>query len=79
MGRRRLSVFLSERHTPSGFSSIFPEGEMIGFVESVNKETANFLTIKVKLATDFKRISDVYIIANTRKEEQQALGRENHE
>ena len=62
----------------SGFSSIFPEGEMIGFVESVNKETANFLTIKVKLATDFKRISDVYIIANTRKEEQQALGRENH-
>ena len=63
----------------SGFSSIFPEGEMIGFVESVNKETANFLTIKVKLATDFKRISDVYIIANTRKEEQQALGRENHE
>ena len=63
----------------SGFSSIFPEGEMIGFVESVNKETANFLTIKVKLATDFKRISDVYIIANPRKEEQQALGRENHE
>ena len=63
----------------SGFSSIFPEGEMIGFVESVNKETANFLTIKVKLATDFKRISDVYIIAITRKEEQQALGRENHE
>ena len=63
----------------SGFSSIFPEGEMIGFVESVNKETANFLTIKVKLATDFKRISDVYIIANTRKEEQPALGRENHE
>ena len=63
----------------SGFSSIFPEGEMIGFVESVNKETANFLTIKVKLATDFKRISDVYIIAKTRKEEQQALGRENHE
>ena len=48
-------------------------------LESVNKETANFLTIKVKLATDFKRISDVYIIANTRKEEQQALGRENHE
>ena len=57
----------------SGFSSIFPEGKLIGFVESVNKETANFLTIKVKLATDFKRISDVYIIANTRKEEQQAL------
>lgn len=43
----------------SGFSSIFPEGKLIGFIESVNKETANFLTIKVKLATDFKKISDV--------------------
>lgn len=57
----------------SGFSSIFPEGKLIGFVESVNKETANFLTIKVKLATDFKKISDVYVIANTRKQEQQQL------
>ena len=33
----------------------------------------NFLTIKVKLATDFKKISDVYVIANTRKQEQQQL------
>lgn len=63
----------------SGFSTIFPEGELIGFVESVNKETANFLTIKVKLATDFKKISDMYVIANTRKQEQQELEGENYE
>lgn len=63
----------------SGFSTIFPEGELIGFVESVNKETANFLTIKVKLATDFKKISDVYVIANTRKQEQQELEGGNYE
>lgn len=63
----------------SGFSTIFPEGELIGFVESVNKETANFLTIKVKLATDFKKISDVYVISNTRKQEQQELEGENYE
>ena len=36
----------------SGFSAIFPEGELIGFVESVNRETANFLSIKVKLARE---------------------------
>lgn len=63
----------------SGFSTIFPEGEMIGFVESVNKETANFLSIKVKLATDFKRISDVYVIAHTRKHEQQQLEDDSYE
>lgn len=57
----------------SGFSSIFPEGELIGFVESVNKETANFLTIKVKLSVDFKKISDVYVITNAKKEEKQLL------
>lgn len=57
----------------SGFSSIFPEGELIGFVESVDKETANFLSIKVKLATDFKKISDVYVIENREKEEKRKL------
>lgn len=53
----------------SGFSSIFPEGELIGFVEAVNKETANFLRIKIRLAVDFKKITDVYIITNKKKEE----------
>lgn len=57
----------------SGLSPIYPEGKLIGFVESVNRQTANFLSIKVKLATDFKRISDVYVIANTRKQEQENL------
>ena len=57
----------------SGFSSIFPEGEIIGFVESVDRETANFLTIKVELATDFRRLSDVYIIGHRRKEEKREL------
>ncbi len=63
----------------SGFSTIFPEGKLIGFVESVNKETANFLSIKVKLATDFKKISDIYVIAYTKKQEQQQLEGESYE
>lgn len=57
----------------SGFSSIFPEGELIGFVETVDKETANFLSIKVKLATDFRKLSDVYVIGNRKKEEKKDL------
>lgn len=57
----------------SGFSAIFPEGRLIGFVESVNRETANFLSIKVRLATDFKRISYIYVIAYTKKRERQQL------
>lgn len=63
----------------SGHSSIFPEGELIGFVETVDRETANFLSIKVKLATDFKRILDVYVIAHTKRQEQRQLENESYE
>lgn len=57
----------------SGFSSIFPEGKLIGVVESVSKETANFLSIKVKLATDFKKVNNVYVIAYQNKQEREKL------
>ena len=57
----------------SGYSSIFPEGLLIGFVESVDSKTANFLTVKVRLAVDFKCLNQVYLIRNERQEEQQQL------
>lgn len=74
-----VSVEQGDTIVTSGFSSIFPEGELIGFVETVDKETANFLSIKVKLATDFKKQSEVYVIENTRKEEKQALEAESYD
>ena len=57
----------------SGLSKIFPEGIVVGYVESVDKETANFLKIQVKLAVDFKRINHVYVILNNKKNEQTSL------
>ena len=57
----------------SGLSKIFPEGIVVGYVESVDKETANFLKIKVKLAVDFKRINHVYVILNNKKNKQTSL------
>ena len=57
----------------SGLSKIFPEGIVVGYVESVDKETANFLKIKVKRAVDFKRINHVYVILNNKKNEQTSL------
>ena len=57
----------------SGLSKIFPVGIVVGYVESVDKETANFLKIKVKLAVDFKRINHVYVILNNKKNEQTSL------
>ena len=57
----------------SGLSKIFPEGIVVGYVESVDKVTANFLKIKVKLAVDFKRINHVYVILNNKTNEQTSL------
>ena len=57
----------------SGLSKIFPEGIVVGYVESVDKESAKFLKIKVKLAVDFKRINHVYVILNNKKNEQTSL------
>lgn len=58
----------------STFSSIFPEGIMIGTVEEFEaKEGDNFYFIVVKLSTDFSNLSSVYILENVMKGEQQVL------
>lgn len=62
----------------SGFSSIFPEGLLIGFVESATRETANFLAIKVRLAVDFKKLYHVYIVNDYWKDEKKRLEGNNY-
>lgn len=68
-----VEVNVGDTIVTSGLSKIFPEGIVVGYVESVDKETANFLKIKVKLAVDFKRINHVYVILNNKKNEQTSL------
>lgn len=58
----------------SAYSLTFPENIMIGRVESFVRENGKyFYTVKVKLSTDFKKLSHVYIINNMYKEEQEEL------
>ena len=58
----------------SAYSTTFPEDIMIGTVESfVRKSGEFFFTVKVKLSTDFKKLSHVYIVNNILKEEQEEL------
>lgn len=49
----------------SGFSSIFPEGIMIGIIENFSrKEGDNYYTIDLSLAADFKSLAYVEVIEN---------------
>lgn len=53
----------------SGYSSIYPEGIIIGQIESFEETGGSFYTIKVKLSTDFKKLSNVDVIGNLMQEE----------
>jgi rod shape-determining protein MreC len=55
----------------SGYSSIFPEGILIGTVEEVEKDKGeSFFRIKVRLSVDFKDLSYVEVISNNMRDEQ---------
>jgi rod shape-determining protein MreC len=58
----------------SGFSTIFPEGIMIGIVDSFEQPAGeNYYQIKVKLSANVKTLSYVEIIENVNKTEIEQL------
>jgi len=58
----------------SPYSLTFPENILIGTVESFERESGKyFYTVKVKLTTDFKKLTHVYVVTNMYKEEQEVL------
>ena len=58
----------------SGFSSVFPEGILIGTVASVEKEQDNsFFTIDVNLSVDFAQLSYVYVVEDPLKGQRDKL------
>jgi len=57
----------------SGYSTIFPEGILIGTVSSFEVEESNFFRIDVKLSVDFNQLDYVYIINNLLGDEQVSL------
>ena len=60
----------------SGFSSIYPEGILIGYIEDFEEKGGSFYTIYVKLSTDFKRLNNVNIIGNLIQKEKLELEQE---
>jgi rod shape-determining protein MreC len=58
----------------SAYSRTFPENIMVGTVESFERKAGEyFYTVVVKLSTEFKKVSHVYIVTNMLKEEQEDL------
>ncbi len=58
----------------TAYSGVFPEGIVVGTIEEFELEQGdNFYTIKVKPATDFRNITNVYVVGNLLKNEQKLL------
>lgn len=71
---RHAEFNLGDTIVTSGYSSVFPEGVMVGTVDDMG-DSGNGLSyfLKIKLATDFGRVSDVRVIARRGYQEQKAL------
>ncbi len=68
------SIALGEQVITSGYSSIFPEGVLIGTVENVEHPVGeSFYKIKVKLSVDFSKLSYVEIVENVFQKEKTKL------
>ncbi len=71
---QHLEINIGDSVLTSGYSNIFPKGLFIGTVKEVAVgKNASFLTIKVKLATDFRKLNTVYLIENLYKNEIDSL------
>ncbi|TRX63991.1 rod shape-determining protein MreC [Carboxylicivirga sp. M1479] len=68
---RHANVSVGDLVVTSGYSSIFPEGILLGNVEDVELDKgASFYRIRVKLSVDFKNLSFVEVIGHNSIAEQ---------
>ena len=59
---------------PAASPPSFPEGVMVGTVDDMSDSNDGLsYLLKIKLATDFGKLSDVRVIARTGQEEQKKL------
>jgi len=74
---RHADIAVNDTIITSGYSSIFPEGIMIGVIDTFRFEGgSNFYTIDVKLNTEMNKIRSVYVVDDYLKEEQLELEKE---
>ncbi len=69
-----VPIYRGDTIITSGFSSVFPEGIVIGKIIDHKIESGNsFYTITIEFAEDFNNLSYVYVIKNFYKKEQDEL------
>jgi len=71
---QHLTVSVGDTVVTSGYSDVFPKDILVGTViEKYDNPNNTFLTIKIRLATDFRNLHNVYLISNLYKQELDSL------
>jgi len=71
---QHLMIAVGDSVVTSGYSDVFPKDLLIGTViEKYDNPNNTFLTIKIRLATDFRNLYNVYLISNLYKPELDSL------
>ncbi|MDT8401984.1 MAG: rod shape-determining protein MreC [Bacteroidales bacterium] len=68
-----VNVSVGDTIETTGYSAVFPEGIMIGTISGFDEGGGDFLDIKIKPSTGFRRLSNAYIVANLSKDKQLKL------
>ena len=60
----------------SGYSAVFPEGVIVGTIDGLARGMSDsFVSLRIKLTTNFSQLSNVRVITNSMKEQIDALRR----
>jgi len=71
---QHLMVSAGDSVVTSGYSDVFPKDILIGTViEKFDNPNNTFLTIKIRLATDFRNLNNVFLVSNLYKPELDSL------
>lgn len=73
-----LEIKKGDTIVTSSYSTIFPEGVLVGTIDEFEKISGNtFFDVTIKFSTDFSRLKYVNIVDNMMKEEQTILENKN--
>ena len=71
---RHIEFIPGDTIVTSGFSAVFPEGLIVGtIIDSEKDYNDNFLSLKIKLSSDFTQLSTVRVLKNINKNEIDSL------
>jgi len=70
---QNADVVVGDTVVTSGYSSMFPEGILLGYIKDFEMTGGSFYRIRVNLSSDFRKLNYVYLVDNIQAEEQTQL------